>query len=182
MAKGIRVNLLAKELGVESKLILQKLKEEGLSDAAPNHMSTLSLGLAESVREWFGGHVADAGGTAVETAPPIETKTKAAKSRKKKEDSTSESSDDEPVAEAPEVAPAAPVVPPPAVSVTLPPVAPPVIHAAPVVVAPIAPQPPKPALEAPAPVIAPPPPPAVAAPSRRLLQRQSPLRQHRPSQ
>ena len=53
LAKGIRVNLLAKELGVESKAILQKLKEEGLGDAAPNHMSTLSLGLAESVREWF---------------------------------------------------------------------------------------------------------------------------------
>ena len=45
--------MLAKELGVESKAILQKLKGEGLSDAAPNHMSTLSLGLAESVREWF---------------------------------------------------------------------------------------------------------------------------------
>ena len=86
MAKGIRVNLLAKELGVESKAILHKLKEEGLSDAAQNHMSTLSLGLAESVREWFGGQMAE-GGTAVETAAQVEvaTKTKTARSRKKKE-------------------------------------------------------------------------------------------------
>jgi translation initiation factor IF-2 len=80
--KGIRVNALAKELGVESKSILHKLKEEGLGDAAPNHMSVISLGLAESVREWFaegdGG-----GGTAVQTAPPVEaaTRTKPARSR-----------------------------------------------------------------------------------------------------
>ena len=53
MAKGVRVNLLAKELGIESKLILQKLKNEGHSDNARNHMSTLSLGMAASVREWF---------------------------------------------------------------------------------------------------------------------------------
>ncbi|MEO6437156.1 MAG: translation initiation factor IF-2 [Tepidisphaeraceae bacterium] len=77
--KGIRVNALAKELGVESKAILHKLKEEGLTDAAPNHMSVISLGLAESVREWFmhlGG-----GGTAVEIAPPVEVATKAKSSR-----------------------------------------------------------------------------------------------------
>ena len=78
---------LAKELGVESKAILQKLKDEGLGDVAPNHMSVIQLGLAESVREWFSmGHLAG-GGTAVETAPPIEAtaaKTKIARSRKKK--------------------------------------------------------------------------------------------------
>jgi len=32
--KGIRINALAKELGVESKSILHKLKEEGLGDVA----------------------------------------------------------------------------------------------------------------------------------------------------
>jgi translation initiation factor IF-2 len=85
LAKGIRVNLLAKELGIESKLILQKLKDEGLGDKAPNHMSTLPLGLAESVREWFSGGAG--GGTAVETAPHVEvaTKAKTARSKKKKE-------------------------------------------------------------------------------------------------
>jgi translation initiation factor IF-2 len=108
LAKGIRVNLLAKELGVESKSILQKLKEEGLSDAAPNHMSTLSLGLAESVREWF-SNGQQSGGTAVETAAHVEVaaKPKTARSRKKKEETA-------PPAEAPPTAvaeaPAEPIV------------------------------------------------------------------------
>src|SRR3954453_20990634 len=82
--KGIRVNALAKELGVESKAILQKLKDEGLGDVAPNHMSVIQLGLAESVREWF-SH--GAGGTAVETAAPVEViaaKPKASRARSRK--------------------------------------------------------------------------------------------------
>jgi len=68
-AKGIRVNQVAKELGVPSKLILDKCKAEGLGDKVPNHMSLMSLGLAETVREWFasgGGAVA----TAVESVFP----------------------------------------------------------------------------------------------------------------
>ena len=93
--KGIRVNALAKELGVESKAILRKLKEEGLGDAAPNHMSVISLGLAESVREWF-VH-AGGGGTAVETAPPVEvaTKTKSTRSRGKKKAETINEAEDQ---------------------------------------------------------------------------------------
>ena len=55
VTKGIRVNQLAKELGVESKSILTKCREEGLGDKVPNHMSVLSVGLAETVREWFSG-------------------------------------------------------------------------------------------------------------------------------
>jgi translation initiation factor IF-2 len=96
LAKGIRVNLLAKELGVESKAILQKLKEEGLSDVAPNHMSTLSLGLAESVREWFSSSVSS-GGTAVETAPHLDvaTKPKTSRTKKRKEDATEPPSESE---------------------------------------------------------------------------------------
>jgi len=92
LAKGIRVNQLAKELGVESKSILTKIKDEGLGDKAPNHMSVLPLGLAESVREWFsGGGVA----TAVETAPPP-AKTKKARppARKKTESAAEEPHDD----------------------------------------------------------------------------------------
>ena len=85
--KGIRVNALAKELGVESKSILHKLKEEGLADAAPDHMSMISLGLAESVREWFSLHgESGGGGTAVETAAPVDVavaKPKTARARKK---------------------------------------------------------------------------------------------------
>ncbi len=54
MAKGIRVNALAKELGVESKVILEKCRQEGLADKVPNHQSTIALGLAETIREWHG--------------------------------------------------------------------------------------------------------------------------------
>src|SRR3954469_14137656 len=46
-----RGNALAKEMNLESKDIPQKLKGEGL-DWAHNHMSTLTYGQAETVREW----------------------------------------------------------------------------------------------------------------------------------
>jgi translation initiation factor IF-2 len=84
-ATGIRVNQLAKELGVESKAILNKLREEGLGEQAPNHMSVLKLGLAQSVRDWFSGGLdgGGGGGTAVETAPPVETATKPKKPKAK---------------------------------------------------------------------------------------------------
>ena len=81
MAKGIRVNQLAKELGVESKAILAKCREEGLGDKVPNHMSVLSIGLAETVREWFSG--GGGGGTAVEVAPPVEVKPKKPRIKKR---------------------------------------------------------------------------------------------------
>ena len=48
MAKGIRVNQLAKELGVTSKDILDKCRAEGLGEKVPNHMSVLSIGLSET--------------------------------------------------------------------------------------------------------------------------------------
>jgi translation initiation factor IF-2 len=84
LAKGIRVNQLAKELGVESKSILAKCREEGLGDKVPNHMSVLSIGLAETVREWFSGGAG--GGTAVEVAAPVavEVKPKRPKTKTKK--------------------------------------------------------------------------------------------------
>ena len=81
--KGIRVNQLAKELGVESKSILNKCREEGLGEKVPNHMSVLSVGLAETVREWFSGGDIGGGSTAVQTAPPVETKAKPRKIVKK---------------------------------------------------------------------------------------------------
>ena len=91
MSKGIRVNQLAKELGVESKDILKKCRDEGLGEKVTNHMSVLSLGLAETVREWFaggGGGVA----TAVETAPAVKMQKKTVK---KKTDSGDEGASDE---------------------------------------------------------------------------------------
>jgi hypothetical protein len=53
MAKGIRVSQLANELDVKSRAILAKLRDKGLAQRAPNQMSVLPLGLAETVRSWF---------------------------------------------------------------------------------------------------------------------------------
>ena len=103
MAKGIRVNQLAKELNVESKAILGKLRDEGLAEKAPNHMSVLPLGLAESVREWFA--MGSGGGTAVETAAPPEVATKPKTARKVVRKKTDVEVIEPPVAEE-EVAPA----------------------------------------------------------------------------
>ncbi len=106
VTKGIRVNQLAKELGVESKSILNKCREEGLGEKVPNHMSVLSIGLAETVREWFsngGGGVS----TAVQTAPPAETKTKSRKTVKKSISSEEEPTNGAAGSHAPAEAPAA---------------------------------------------------------------------------
>ncbi len=51
MAVTLRVHTLAKELGVPSKAIIEKCRAEGIE--LKNHMAAISLGLAESIREWF---------------------------------------------------------------------------------------------------------------------------------
>ena len=65
----IRVFELARELSVSSKDVIAKCEAEGIP-AITNHMSTMSLGLAATVREWFGeGSVGTT--TAVETAASV---------------------------------------------------------------------------------------------------------------
>ncbi|MCI0498242.1 MAG: translation initiation factor IF-2 [Planctomycetales bacterium] len=69
MAKAsTRVHLLAKELNVPSKAIVDKCQAEGL-DQITNHMSVISVGLAATIREWFseGEHA-----TTVEQAKPVD--------------------------------------------------------------------------------------------------------------
>ena len=68
VAEKMRVHILAKELSVPSKVIIEKCKAEGI-DVVKNHMSTLSAGLHATIREWFsdGQHV-----TAVETSQRID--------------------------------------------------------------------------------------------------------------
>ncbi len=178
MAKGIRVNQLAKELGVESKQILEKCRNEGLGDTVKNHMATLSIGLAETVREWF--H-AGGGGTAVETAAPVKVAAKPRTSRKKtvvaaeddggrnpaesstmtitaprdmEEHVTAESANFDAVAFQPETIADAPVEAPPAPAMESPVAQTPAAHAAPSpeIVPPAAP--PTPAAAPEAPVIA----------------------------
>ncbi|HNQ23484.1 MAG TPA: translation initiation factor IF-2 [Phycisphaerae bacterium] len=69
MADKMRVHILAKELNVSSKAILDKCRAEGLGDVVKNHMSTLSAGLDATIREWFseGAH-----GTVLETAERVD--------------------------------------------------------------------------------------------------------------
>jgi translation initiation factor IF-2 len=63
-----RIFELAKELGVESKLIIAKCVEEGVApDKVKNHMATVSPGLVESIREWF--PAAASGSVAVADTP-----------------------------------------------------------------------------------------------------------------
>ncbi|QDU71221.1 translation initiation factor IF-2 [Mucisphaera calidilacus] len=52
MAKALRVFELAKELGVKSKVIVERCTEEGVPNIT-NHMSTVKVGLAVTIREWF---------------------------------------------------------------------------------------------------------------------------------
>jgi len=87
LADKLRVHALSKELGVTSKAILEKCKVEGV-EGVTNHMSTVSAGLAETVREWFS---AQHQGTAVETAAKVDlakvrTKRKTTRKRKTKEE------------------------------------------------------------------------------------------------
>ena len=81
---GTRVNALAKELEVDSKDILAKLKSEGL-DWAHNHMSTLSVGQAETVRQWHrDGELVSTLKASAEEAATAEGKAKAGKRPTKK--------------------------------------------------------------------------------------------------
>jgi len=87
LADKLRVHTLSKELGVTSKAILQKCKLEGV-EGVTNHMSTVSAGLAETVREWFS---AQSQGTAVETAAKVDlekvrAKRRTTRKRKKEEE------------------------------------------------------------------------------------------------
>ena len=68
MADKMRVHILAKELNVSSKTIIEKCKAEGIA-SVKNHMSTLSAGLHATILEWFtdGAHE-----SALETAERID--------------------------------------------------------------------------------------------------------------
>ena len=64
----MRVHILAKELNVSSKTIIDKCKAEGI-DTVKNHMSTLSAGLHATILEWFSEGKHD---TVVETADRVD--------------------------------------------------------------------------------------------------------------
>ena len=84
MSKPLRVHTLAKELGVPSKEIIAKCRAEGID--LKNHMAAISVGLAESIREWFS---AGADVTTIEEAPPVDLE-KVRKARKIRHEATSD--------------------------------------------------------------------------------------------
>ncbi|MFA9477212.1 translation initiation factor IF-2 [Phycisphaerales bacterium AB-hyl4] len=82
MAKAKRVFELAKELSVSSKAIVEKCKAEGVPGIT-NHMSTVKLGLAQTIREWFGEAES---GTAIETAEKVDLKKARKPARRRRAD------------------------------------------------------------------------------------------------
>lgn len=71
MAK--RVFEIAKELGIDSKAVVKKCQAEGVPESViKNHMSTVSVGLEQTIREWFTEGV---NSTAIETSAPVELET-----------------------------------------------------------------------------------------------------------
>ena len=75
-----RVHQIAKELGVTSKDVVAKCKEEDVPNIT-NHMSAISLGLGATIREWFGE--AEVVSTAVQTATPVDVKQARAKAKRR---------------------------------------------------------------------------------------------------
>jgi translation initiation factor IF-2 len=127
-----RIFEIAKELGIKSKAIVEKCHAEGLpKDVIKNHMSTVSIGLEQTIREWFATNdTEESPHTAVEQAEKVditkvrETKKKAVKATavaSSSEDGDGDSSSTTAVAEPPAkatkakpaAAPAAPTPPPP---------------------------------------------------------------------
>ncbi|MEM8782661.1 MAG: translation initiation factor IF-2 N-terminal domain-containing protein, partial [Planctomycetota bacterium] len=98
---ALRVHQLAKELGVPSKAIVEKCKAEGVPGIVA-HQSTVKLGLAETIRQWFADGAAE-DHAAVETAEKVDvTKVKKKATRKKaaaKKKAAPQASEPAPVAE-----------------------------------------------------------------------------------
>ena len=95
-----RVHQIAKELGVTSKDVVKKCELEGIS-AVTNHMSTLSAGLAATIRDWFDEAAQGDSGTSVQTAAPVDVSKARAKAKKrvrKKPEPPVEAAPAEPVA------------------------------------------------------------------------------------
>lgn len=79
--KAKRIFEVARELGVTSKVVLEKCRAEGIE--MDNHMSSVSLGLEATICEWFTSEEELDAHTAVETAAKVEATQAKAKPRKK---------------------------------------------------------------------------------------------------
>ena len=87
-----RIFEIAKELGIKSKAIVEKCHAEGIpKDVIKNHMSSVSIGLEQTIREWFANESEDAESahTAVEETERVDIeKVRAKKKAAKKLDDT----------------------------------------------------------------------------------------------
>jgi translation initiation factor IF-2 len=101
-----RVFELARELGVTSKLILDKCRAEGLE--LKNHMATLTMGLEMTIREWFSETAAH---TSVETSEHVDLEKARQEARKQRRKGTKKEAEDAAIAAA-MPAPEAPAEPP----------------------------------------------------------------------
>src|SRR6187549_2060806 len=96
-----RISDIAKELGIQSKMIIEKCLAEGIpSDKVKGHMSTVSAGLEASIREWFasGSSVA----TAVENTEHPDVAKMKAPARKRAGKAGGKPGDDSPAAVEPD--------------------------------------------------------------------------------
>lgn len=88
-----RIFEIAKELGIKSKAIVEKCHAEGIpKDVIKNHMSSVSIGLEQTIREWFANETEGEENphTAVEQAEKVDMdKVRAKKASKKAADAES---------------------------------------------------------------------------------------------
>jgi translation initiation factor IF-2 len=175
--KKVRISALAKELGVTSKDVIEKCKREGIEEVS-NPQSTVSIGLSQTIREWFGG--VGGSSTAIETAERVdvdaarERAEKVAPKRGKAKKGDELSADAAGPAAEVQTASAAPAAAAPTAPVSAAPVpapapkAPEAVRAATPVTAPPSAVSPQPAARAPEPVSASAPTPVAPVPTRTM--------------
>ncbi|MBL8885589.1 MAG: translation initiation factor IF-2 [Phycisphaerales bacterium] len=92
MAKQKRVFEIAKEIGVDSKVIVAKCHAEGIEESViKNYQSAVSAGLEATIREWFSDHASAS--TAIETAEKIDISTAKKATPKKRKKAEGETED-----------------------------------------------------------------------------------------
>jgi len=92
LAKQKRVFEIAKEIGVDSKVIVAKCHAEGIEEAViKNYQSAVSAGLEATIREWFSDHASAS--TAIETAEKIDISTAKKTTSKKRKKADGEAED-----------------------------------------------------------------------------------------
>ncbi|MGJ8635376.1 MAG: translation initiation factor IF-2 [Phycisphaerales bacterium] len=113
-----RIFELAKELGIKSKAIVEKCHAEGIpKDVIKNHMSTISIGLEQTVREWFSSeNTEESPHTAVEKTEKVDLeKARSPKKATKAKQADGDDSDD--AGASPKATAVAPPPPPPATKI-----------------------------------------------------------------